>query len=382
MQAKNFVVVAHKFHTTPDDDFVLWLNEQGAANVLYVCHSFSDAPDRRSWYRWYRGGALIREKTTADYGRLPEPLVYVKEMIFTLWWVLGSRVRWDRYLGMDGLCSLFGLVLRALGRVGAVMYWSIDLVPTGRFPNRWKDRVYERINRFAGRHSDEMWDITQLMVDEKRRLMGLTSAHYRFHRIVPLGVWTERIERFDYDECDQHTAVFMGHLLEKQGVQLVLRATPRIIERVPDFRFKVLGSGAYDQPLRRLAAELGIEAAVDFVGRVERDQDIEDGIARCAVALAPYIRSLDTFTQFGADPGKLKVYLGCGVPILTTDVPWTATEIEARGCGAIISEDLDDIADQVVRLMTDGDANQACRRNALAYALEWDYRRIFEGLDL
>jgi len=379
---RNAVVVAHKFHTTPEDDLIAYLNASGAVNVLHICHSFSDAPDRRSSYRWYRNGKLLKQGHTRDYRFLPEPLIYLKEFVSTLRWVAGSFVKWDRFVGMDGLCTLFGLVLRLGGRVSSVNYWNIDLVPEARFPQRWKDSIYRRVNRFSSLRANEMWDHTDLMVTEKERILGLSPSDYRRHRVVPLGVWTDRMRPRSYQECHSDTLVFMGHLLEKQGVQNVIRAIPRIIEQIPTFRFKVIGGGVFEPELRKLADSLGVDKYVIFCGRIEQDEVMEEEVAQCGAGIAPYIRDLDTFTQFGADPGKVKIYLSCGLPILLTDVPWIASEIQARECGTIISEDIDDIATKVINILTDRATNQRCRDNAVVYAREFDARRIFDGLSL
>ena len=69
-------------------------------------------------------------------------------------------------------------------------------------------------------------------------------------------------------------------------------------------------------------------------------------------------------------------YLGCGVPVLLTDVPWNAGEIEEEGCGRIITEDLCSIADNIVSLM-DCSVNQIFRDKAKEYAKIFDYEEIF-----
>ena len=376
------VVVAHRYTTMPDEDFVAYLNGAHAKNVLHIRHSFSHAADRKSSYRWYRNGTEAGRGTTRDYRFLPEPFIYLKEFLATSSWVVRSRLKWDLYVGLDGLCTAFGLVMRRLGRVKKVSLWSIDFVPSGRFPSQWKDDVYRRINVFSALHADEVWDFSERMVEEKRRVLGLTPSDYRAHRVVPHGTWTERIQRFSYEEAERHTLVFMGHLLEKQGVQLVLEAIPRIVESIPDFRFKVIGDGEHASVLHAFAKQLGVQQYVDFLGLIADDQEMERQIARSGAAIAPYIRSLDTFTQFGADPGKIKIYLGCGVPILVTDVPWIAREIETRGCGLIISEELEDIVPKVTKLLKEPQVNQACRDNAARYALEFDYASIFARLEI
>ena len=382
MHSQRFLVVAHKFHTTAEDELVAYLNLRGAEEVLNIRHTFSDAPDRRSAFRLYRRGTLVAESQTRDYRGLAEPLIYAKELWFTVWWTLWFGGRWDRYIAVDGLLTVFGLLLRALGRVKHVTFWSLDFVPSNRFASRLRNAIYARINRTAALHADEVWDHTALMVEAKRTHLGLTPQDYRAHFVVPYGIWIDRITPRTFEACEQNVLVFIGHLIEKQGAQRVIEAIPTIVESIPNFRFRVMGDGAYRPALEALATRIGVTPHVEFLGRVDDDREVEDLIARSCVAIAPYLREIDTFTQFGADPGKVKNYLGCGVPTLVTDVPWIARDVETHGAGEVIDDTTAAIAAAVVHWMRDAERNQQARIRARQFAQSFDNATIFDALPL
>lgn len=370
------IIVAHKYLAQPDDELCAYLNAERRHKVLHVCHSFPDAPDRCSFFRLYEDGQLTREGRTRDYRSWPDPLLYFKETFFTLKWAVQLGPRWDRYIGMDGLCAAFGNILRAFGFVSRTVFWAIDYVPSDRFKSRIKNVVYAGVNRLGNASSDEMWDLSPRMADARADLSGIPRSIYRHHKVVPYGMWLERIRHYGFDQCEQHSVVFMGHLLEKQGAQLVIRAIPRILQAIPDFQFKIIGGGQYRERLEKLAQELGVASHCRFLGQIPDLQQVEEEIARSALAVAPYIRALDTWTAY-ADPGKVKTYLACGVPVLLTDVPWNALEIEREGCGKVVPEDVGEIADSIVSLLDAGEANQSMRERARRYALQFDYRNIF-----
>jgi len=376
----NIVIVAHKFVTQPDDDLVIFLNSKGYENVLHIRHSFSDAPDRTSYYTWYKRGEIYREEMTRDFQNFPEPLVYLKELFFTLRWLISSRTVWDSYIGMDGLCVLFGLFLKFFRRVKRVIFWAIDFVPENRFESAWKNKIYHLVNIFGYRNADEMWDLSPRMAEAREKFLGIGKDTYRTHKIVPYGVWVDRIRRFSYEECEKNTLVFMGHLLPKQGVQLVIGAIPEIVKKIPNFRFKIIGGGSYRAELERLAREIGVAGYCDFLGGIESDEVVEKEIAKSCAAIAPYIKELDTWTYY-ADPGKVKKYLACGVPLLLTDIPWNSHEIEKNKCGVIIEEDTNDMVEKITEIMSP-EKNQLYRGNALKYARGFNYSNIFSGLNL
>lgn len=370
------VIVAHKFLTQPDDDLVLFLNREKYGDVLHIRHSFSDAPDRKSFFTWYRQGLLHQAGSSRDYAFLPEPLIYCKEFFFTLWWTLRARGVWDAYVGVDGLLVAFGLLLRFLHRTRKLVFWAIDFVPSERFDSAWKNRIYKKINTLGYRRADEMWDLSPRMAEAREKFLGIKKKDYRSHKVMPYGVWTERIPKYSYEECEKNTLVFMGHLLEKQGVQLVIQALPEIIKRIPDFRFKIIGDGNYREKLVKYATASGVLKYCDFRGKIESIEELEREVAKSALAIAPYIRHLDTWTYY-ADPGKVKTYLACGLPVLLTDLPWNAASIVKNECGVIISEETQDIARNIEHLLLK-ENNERYRENAKKYAEEFDYKNIFK----
>ncbi|NMB91477.1 glycosyltransferase [candidate division WWE3 bacterium] len=373
----NVIVISHKSNTQPDDDLVLYLKGKKEKNVMHITHAFSDSPNRVSTCVWYKDGTSHKVWKSGDYEGYPEATIYLKEIIFTLKCILRSKIYWDTCVCMDGLCALYGMLGRIFMRVKRIVYWAIDFVPSGRFKSKTKNFIYKSINVLGYKKADEMWDLSPRMVEARKKFLGIKLEDYKKHKVVPYGVWIERIKKYPYEECEKNTLVFMGHLIEKQGVQLVLQAVPQIVKRNPNFKFKVIGKGRYKDRLKQMVSDLRIERYVNFM-EIEEDTVLEEEIAKSCVAIAPYIKNLDTWTYY-ADPGKVKKYLGCGVPVLLTDIPWNAREIEEEGCGKIISEDLNVIVDSVLGLM-DGDVNQRFRDSSNKYAKSFDYQKIFSEL--
>jgi len=354
------------------------LNKESTEKVLHIYHSFPDAKDRYSFCDMYENGVLLSQKKTKDYRAWPESLVYFKEMFFTLKWIMQSGITWDKYIGMDGLCVLFGNILRGVGKVNSSIFWAIDFVPENRFDNKIKNVIYAFINRFSYRYANEVWDLSPRMVHAREQFSNLKLENTKKHKVVPYGVWLDRIPFYSSDECEQNTLVFMGHLLEKQGAQLVIKAMPNILRLLPNFTFKIIGDGRYRQTLEELARRLRVDEHCNFLGKIEDIKVLEKEIARSTLAIAPYISELDSWTKF-ADPGKVKTYLACGIPVLLTDVPWNAKEIELNNCGKVITEDIRDIEDKVVSYLNKY-TNQTMRENARNYSIRFDYSNIFKTL--
>ena len=173
MKEKNVVIVAHKFATSPDDELVPFLNQNDFTNVMHIRHSFNEQPDRKSYYSWFRNGRLYKEDCSKDYLGWPEPFIYLKELYFTWKWVRSAKIMWSSYLGMDGLCTFFGNLLRRFSYVKKTIYWVIDFVPANRFKGKFKNRIYQWINTQGYKKADELWDISPRMIAAREKFLGL-----------------------------------------------------------------------------------------------------------------------------------------------------------------------------------------------------------------
>lgn len=372
---KKIVIVAHKFLPQIDDDLFEYLARKKNYRVIHITHSFPDSDNRRSYYEEYFSGKRTKFMETRDYKFLPEPLVYLKEFFFTLKWLLFSQN--DVYLAMDGMCAFFGLILRWINVCKKVVYWSIDFVPVKRFNSNWKNYIYHKINLFACKNADEVWDLSPRMANGRRKYFGITSKDYKSRKVIQNGVWLRKIKRIPFSQCRKNTLIFVGHLLKKQGIDIILRAIPKIVQKKSDFRFEIIGDGSYKTELEKLINDLKIQKYCRF-GGVLTGRKLEKRIAESCAAIAPYINSPDSYTYY-ADPNKIKVYLGCGVPILTTRLPWNAEEIERNKCGIIIKDDGSDLIKKLNYIMRPK-VNQEYRNNAVKYLRKFDYGEIFKSL--
>lgn len=68
------------------------------------------------------------------------------------------------------------------------------------------------------------------------------------------------------------TLGFAGSFYAYEGLDLLLRAMPRVRNVLPQTRLLLLGGGPQEAPLRALATRLGIDKIVHFIGRVSHDE--------------------------------------------------------------------------------------------------------------
>lgn len=386
LELKSFVSVKHTYFEsagTPEAEMVRFLRGR-AASILYIRHPFSDArniPLNTTVVEYGPDGEVVRE-STAPLVRGNALLFYLKDCILSVWYVLRSGRKFDLYAGSDNLNALAGLILRMLGRVRRVAYYVIDFTPA-RFPGRIMNGVYQAINRLCCYRADVIWNVSPAMIGG-RESIGISPSKSAPQITVPLGCDYDKIRTFAAEAVDPHAIVYFGALREEHGPGLILEALPAILREFPDARAVFAGGGELHDQLERRAAELGVSGNVQFTGFIASDEEVYRILTGCGLALATYPPDDNTYKRF-CDPGKVKIYLASGLPVLITDVPAVAREIESKGAGCIVEHSPSALAEAALALFRDPARHKQMRERALGMAAEftWDsiWERAFREMD-
>jgi phosphatidylinositol alpha-1,6-mannosyltransferase len=89
-------------------------------------------------------------------------------------------------------------------------------------------------------------------------------------RFVPGPKSPALLER--YGLTGKQVLLTVGRLVERKGIDTTIRAMPHILERCPDARYLIVGTGDYRAELESLVRSHGVEEAVIFAGRVAQDE--------------------------------------------------------------------------------------------------------------
>lgn len=376
LKNKNIVIATHEYATGFPQHLRYFLNDKKTKAVLSIHHplhpSFPDSG--AAGYELYESGKQRQYKRLSRQ-RGENILFYVKSFFLDIWWVFSSKRTWDLYIGSNNLNAFAGLVLKKWKRVKKCAFYTVDFIPN-RFRNPLLNSIYLWIDKKCVEHCDETWILSPRIREGRRRVLKLKKIYDAKQIEVPEGIWLSRIKQVPFSSVRNHTGVFVGVLLERMGVQLVLQAIPSILKKIPDFTCVIIGKGNYKGQLERLAKTLGIEQSVYFRGYIADFSEVERIVARCAVGFATYTQDESGLTYF-ADPAKTKTYLGNSVPVIVTDTFHNARDIEVHKAGIVVDEDPPSIAAAVVKIMKNDDMLKSYRKNAFDYARQFDHETIF-----
>jgi len=370
---KKILVITHSFVSGPSYDLVDYLRDK-TNTLVFIDHPFSYCKETNSKLIVYEKGKL-RKKYIAFPMKGPDLLFYLKDIFLTLYYTLKLRTRFDICIAADNLNAFTALILKRLGRIKTLIFYTIDYIPY-RFKNRLLNYIYHLIDRICCYYCDFVWNVSS-RIAEARAKRGILREKCAPQMVVPVGSNFNNIERRSFEKINRFHLVYMGHLLPKQGMQLFIEAIPAILREIPEAKLIIVGTGPFEKILKKKVRELNLEKQVSFKGYIKSHSEIEKILVSCAVGLAPYVPAKDVYTQY-ADPGKVKTYLACGLPIIITRVPWIAEEIERRPMGITVNYNKEELVNAVIKLLSDDEFYKKCRKNAIEFASSLSWSRIYE----
>ena len=173
-----------------------------------------------------------------------------------------------------------------------------------------------------------------------------------------------------------------ARLVEKKGVDLSIRAFARARREIGPAELWIVGDGELRHELESLAASLDVADAVRFLGELSH-AEYRDVLGRAHIGIQPSRTASDGDTEGGA-PTVLLEMQASGMPVVATrhaDIPF----IVAAGDCVVAEEDVDGLADTLVRLARSSDADWRARSEAGRRAVESKHdaaviARAIEGL--
>jgi glycosyltransferase involved in cell wall biosynthesis len=333
--------------------------------VVTIFHPLTPEQGTRHRITVYDDGAQVKERSV----RLPlkPPASFALDPFVPL---LPPHV--DAWFGFNPLACARGLVARGQRRAGQVVLWSVDFVPDRFGSGTLPTRVYDRLDRLSCMRADARVELSETARSARDRRHDLPPGSAPAF-VVPMGAWIDRVPTTPPDGFRRRRIVFLGHLVERQGVGTLLAA----LSILDDVAGDVIGTGPLELELREQAERASLD--VTFHGYVADHREVERLLSRSSVAVAPYARTAETFTRY-ADPGKLKAYLAAGLPVVLTDVPPNARELESEAGAEVAADDPAALAAAIARALASPATWQARRESALTYARRFDWNALLGNL--
>ncbi|QQG47069.1 MAG: glycosyltransferase [Candidatus Woesebacteria bacterium] len=373
LQNLNIAIATHIFATGPALELEEYLKNK-VNSLLFIGNPFPYSKEKRSFYRFYLRGKLKKEHKFLNVSFL-DTLSYFKDAIITFFWTIRSPRKINLFIASDNFLGFVGIVLKEIGKVDEIILYTIDYMPK-RFTNSFLNYLYHYFDKICMKKSKIIWNVSSKISEAREEYSGIRIKDSCKQIVVPLGVWYKRIPKTPFNKRQKNSIIFMGHLLEKQGLNIVIESLPEIIKKIPDVSLTIIGTGPYERELVSLVKKLKLSKWVKFMGYIESHQEIERILSQKSMAVATYKPDPESFTYF-ADPGKIKNYLAAGLPVILTNVPPIATDLEDKKCALICRYDKKDFCAKIISLINNKIKLRTYSNNASSYAKQFDWNKIF-----
>ncbi len=376
-QQKQIIILSHVLTTVPAQDLKEYFLDKKVKTLMFIAHPLFYVKGRPGPYFEIYENGILTKKVQYKNRKFIGPLQYAKDFILTLYWVIKTGKKWDLIISLDNLNTLSSLILRELGLTNKVVYYTIDFVPN-RFNNKLMNLFYNNIEKTSVRFADVTWNLTERVAKGREKVRGMKRNKYNRQVVVPLGVWFNRTPKRKFQEIEKHSMVYAGGLVPHQGVQLVLDAMPQVLKQIKDLKFYIIGIGEYEQELKNKVKNMGLKDHVKFLGYMEKHEDVEKELSRHGVAMAMYSPELSKWSYYG-DPSKIKNYLSCGLPVITTSLTLISKELMKKKCGLVAEYQKDDLAKKILEILSDSEMQKAYRANAIEFSSNYDWNKILDN---
>ncbi len=143
------------------------------------------------------------------------------------------------------------------------------------------------------------------------------------------------------------SAIYTGGIQLGRGIQTVLAALPEIVKEIPDFLFVIVGDGYATEHLKKMIRETQLDDYVLWIGWIDR-KEIFDYIKASKLGLIPHFISDHVNTTI---PNKLFDYMGCGIPVVSSDAIPLKRILDEERCGLTFkSGDSTDLARVILEI--------------------------------
>ncbi len=171
---------------------------------------------------------------------------------------------------------------------------------------------------------------------------------------------------------ENRTILFtFGLLSRNKGIETVLHALPKVVEKHPDLLYLVLGkthpevakqSGEeYRNYLNLLINEYNLQKHVSFLQKFVQERELFEYLTACDIYITPYLNEAQITS------GTLAYAVGAGAAVLSTPY-WHAEELLAEGRGRLFDfEDSQQLEEILNDLLDYPEKLQELRRNAFEY---------------
>lgn len=232
------------------------------------------------------------------------------------------------------------------------------------------------ILNFIIKNSDRLTVLSSYI---RERLLYLSGSEILKRKIViiPLGIDTIKYRynnnklplRKKYNVKSKNVILFIGRIVEKKGVQYLIKAMPDILMKYSDTELIICGDGPLRMELENLTKNMGLDNCIRFVGYVSDENMKIEYLSLSDILVVPSILTRNKDTE-GLGVVILEG-LATGTAVIASDIGGIPDIIKDGINGFLVKpESSEDIREKVVKILQDDILKRKFRENGQKTAHE------------
>ena len=163
--------------------------------------------------------------------------------------------------------------------------------------------------------------------------------------------------------------VFAGAMYYHRGLDVLLETIPLVIEKIPDAKFVLLGSGTEMDKLKEIVSKNKLDNSVEFKGWIEREK-IPENIADASIGIGP-LRLTEVTSR--ALPIKVLEYMAVSLPLIAQKGTLPNDVLENEKNGFFIENHIE-LAEKIILLLNEPKKveNMGAHSLKLVQKFSWD----------
>lgn len=297
-------------------------------------------------------------------------IVFIQIFLYSIWLKL-KYGKCEIFFSVNAFTSWIGLILKRLRIVNKTVFWVWDYYPPVhnnkiimimRF-------IYWQFDKISS-HSDRVIFLNKKLIDLRKNI-GIIPKDSIFP-IVPIG--TDNFTIKPRKKPNHVIFTFIGVLKKSQGLEIVFDNAGAIMKSFPKSTFEIIGSGPDEEYFKAKAANSKIKSK--FYGFLDEEK-LRSVLEKCNIGIATYIKEKGNVSHY-SDPGKVKLYLSLGLPVIATDVFEFANEIDKSKAGVIINtQNPNELIEATRKILYD---YEKYSENALKLSKKFYYKEIYPAI--
>ena len=295
----------------------------------------------------------------------------IKEALYFAWMIL-FKLRAGKYDVID--CQGFPFFSCYSAKLNTVLGRSTLVITLHEV---WNDYWYQYLGKagFFGKLTEKLMvklssHIITVSSKTKKDLGRIKPSENAV--IIPNGIDLEEIDVIKPSE-NNTDIIFVGRLIKEKNTDLLLKSLVEVKKIYPIIKCTIIGEGPEKEQLEILAAELGLEKNVEFLGFIENYEDVIAHMKSSRVLVLPSSREGFGMVVLEAN--------ACGVPVVVVDHPMNAAKdlINPGKNGFITELTEESLSKKIIEGLNSGkEISDKCKE----FAEDYDWNKIIKQLEI